>query len=286
MNRPALILLAFALTACATVQPTEVGLKVSKAGNARGVTKENIVSGYVGFNPLTTEIIQYPINVQTYTWSKSSGDGGGDESFTFQTSDSVSLNADVSFSYQVIPDFAPNIYKSFGADIERITHTNIHNIVRDSITRNASQFSADQILGKQRTGFEDAAKAEITRTLGTYGFQVDNFAFVGEIRPPATVAAAIAAKFTAQQTAIQAQNKVVQAKAEADQEVARAQGRAQSILVEARAQAEANKILAQSLTPELVQSKQVEKWDGHLSTVSGGANTSLLLSTSDLNKKN
>jgi len=264
-----LALTAIILTACTTVDPTEVGMKISKAGAARGITKENIVSGYVTYFPLTTEVITYPISTQTYTWSKTSGDNKSDESFSFQTSDSVTLSADVSFSYKINPDSAPSIYKAFGGNIERITHTNIHNIVRDSITRTSSGYKADQVLGGARRQFEDETLSVIKASLEPIGFEVQTFAFVGEIVPPVAVRQAINAKFTAQQSAIQAQNKVVQAKAEADQGVALATGEAQSILVKARAQAQANIILARSLTPTLVQSKQIERWDGHLPTVQG-----------------
>ena len=74
--------------------------------------------------------------------------------------------------------------------------------------------------------------------------------------------------------------KVKQKKAEADQKVAEsegearskkalAEGEAQSILLKAKAQAEANRVLAESLTPVLVQYTAVEKWNGHLPTFSG-----------------
>lgn len=79
------------------------------------------------------------------------------------------------------------------------------------------------------------------------------------------------------QEAEQAENKVKQIEAEARQEVARAEGKAQAILAEAKAQAEANKILGESLTPELVRYKMVEKWEGKLPTVSGGEGMSFLM---------
>jgi prohibitin 1 len=53
--------------------------------------------------------------------------------------------------------------------------------------------------------------------------------------------------------------------------VAQANGQAQAILAVATAQAEANRKLAESLTANLVAYKQLEKWDGKLPQVSGGA---------------
>lgn len=276
MKRSLLLLLPALLAACTVVDPTEVGLKISKAGTSRGITRANVVSGYVTYFPPTTEVVTYPINLQTYTWSTPKPDQPVDESFSFQTADQITLNADVSFSYQVEPDKAPEIYKTFGRDIDRITRVNIHNIVRDIIASRSSEFRADQILGGDRTKFEAAALAGIKEVLEPSGFLVRSFGFVGEIRPPKSVRASIAAKFEAQQTAIRAQNKVVQAKAEADQAIEKARGDAQAILLRAEAQARANKILASSLTPDLVKMKQIERWNGVSPRVTGGGDGLIL----------
>ena len=53
--------------------------------------------------------------------------------------------------------------------------------------------------------------------------------------------------------------------------VATAKGEAQSILVVAQGQAQANDALSKSITPILVQYKGIEKWNGILPQVSGGA---------------
>jgi regulator of protease activity HflC (stomatin/prohibitin superfamily) len=64
----------------------------------------------------------------------------------------------------------------------------------------------------------------------------------------------------------QRQNEVAQAKAEADKKIEDARGTAESILRVAEAQSKANKILAESLTPEFVQYEALQKWDGKLPT--------------------
>jgi len=74
------------------------------------------------------------------------------------------------------------------------------------------------------------------------------------------------------QDAQKAENEVQKAKAEAAILVAKANGDAQSTLINAKAQAESNRLLSASLTPTLVQYEAINKWDGKLPTVSG-ANT-------------
>lgn len=65
-------------------------------------------------------------------------------------------------------------------------------------------------------------------------------------------------------------SKVAQAKAEADIKIAEARGRAESTLVEARAQADSNRILSESITPELVRYRSIDKWNGELPRFHGG----------------
>jgi regulator of protease activity HflC (stomatin/prohibitin superfamily) len=48
-------------------------------------------------------------------------------------------------------------------------------------------------------------------------------------------------------------------------------GRAKAIIAEAEAQARANRLLAESITPTLVQYELAMKWNGQMPQVSGGA---------------
>lgn len=58
-----------------------------------------------------------------------------------------------------------------------------------------------------------------------------------------------------------------QANAEAEKERIAAQGRADAVLIEAQAQAEANKKLAESITPEIIEYNKIQQWDGANSKV-------------------
>jgi regulator of protease activity HflC (stomatin/prohibitin superfamily) len=102
------------------------------------------------------------------------------------------------------------------------------------------------------------------------GIIVEGIYLVGDLRLPDTVIQAINAKISATQKAQQRENEIRQAEAEAKKKVEEARGEAASILEVANAQAQANKILAASLTSELVQYKTVEKWNGQLPTYTGG----------------
>ncbi len=74
------------------------------------------------------------------------------------------------------------------------------------------------------------------------------------------------------QQQVETQKQVLaQREIEAQQKVATAKGEAESINVVAQGQAKANEALSRSISPILVQYKGLEKWDGVLPQVSGGA---------------
>jgi hypothetical protein len=64
------------------------------------------------------------------------------------------------------------------------------------------------------------------------------------------------------------------ATAKAKIKVANAQGNAESLMINARAEAESNRLRQQTLTPMLLQQKWIEKWDGSVPStqLSSGAN--------------
>ena len=64
---------------------------------------------------------------------------------------------------------------------------------------------------------------------------------------------------------------LAQREIEAQQKVATAKGEAESILVVAQEQAKANEVLSRALTPILVSYKSIERWNGVLPQVAGGA---------------
>lgn len=83
----------------------------------------------------------------------------------------------------------------------------------------------------------------------------------------------IEAKAYAESKVIQAKgdadSKVIQAKADADATKLRAQGDAEATRVNADAQSEANKKLSVTMSKDLIQYRQVDRWDGKLPTISG-----------------
>ena len=70
---------------------------------------------------------------------------------------------------------------------------------------------------------------------------------------------------------VEAQTKLIQAENEAAIKVKQAEAAAETKRIAAEAEAEANRKIAESLTPELIEKIKYEQWNGVMPQVSGGA---------------
>jgi regulator of protease activity HflC (stomatin/prohibitin superfamily) len=70
---------------------------------------------------------------------------------------------------------------------------------------------------------------------------------------------------------VSAQERVVEAEAAANAQIAQARGEAQSIVLKAQAQADANVQIAKSLGSEILRWRAVSAWDGKLPSFVGAS---------------
>lgn len=257
---------------CTRVGPGYVGIKVSMAGDSKGVDSVPAVTGWTFYNPFLSSVYEYPTFVQTAVWTKSPDEGkASNEEITFTNADNMQIAADVSLSYHLQPDKVPSFYVKFrNDDLNGFTHGYLRNVARDQFNEHGGRYKIDAIMGDNSAFLTDVRK-DLQAEMTPIGVIIDQFGFIGAPRPPQGVIEAINGKIHATQLAQQKQNELVQAQADAAKEVARTEGYAQSITIRTTAEAEANKKLASSITPELVRLKQLEKWDGHLPQINGGS---------------
>lgn len=265
-------------TGCATtVRAGSVGLIVHQTGADRGVQSYSMVTGRVWYNPWTTDIIEYPVTIQTVAWTADTNEGNPvNESITFTNKEGMAINADISASYQLDSAKAPYFYQQFKKDrISEFTDTWFRNVVRNAFNDKAGAYTVEQIMGDNAPLLLDVQKAVNAQT-ERYGIHVNELGFINAPRPPATVIVTINSKNQAEQLALQKQNEVAQAQADAKKTVAEAQGFADAARIRAQGQAEANRLLNQSLDSNLLAWKQLEKWDGVLPQVTSNGNGLLL----------
>lgn len=265
------------LTGCTNINPGNVGIEISKVGSSRGVQDVTLKTGFVLYNPAITEVIEYPTFMQTVKWTKSSTEGNSsDESITFTTKDSSTVNADISVSYQLNYDKVPAFYVQFRADdIQKFTDGFMRNVTRDAFNEAAGNYTVEQVMGDNAPLLKDV-RALVQAQLGKFGVQVEQLGFIGAPRPPDSVNQAINLKVQAQQIALQKQIEVTQAEADARKNEAYAEGDAKANVIRATADATANKLRSESLSPALVEWTAIQKWDGKRPTVEGNSSGVLI----------
>lgn len=266
----ALALMLCTGAACTKIDPGYVGVKVNKWGSDKGVEDTPLTNGvyWVGF---TWKIYEYPVFQQNEQWSQNNHEGKThDQSISFQSREGMALNADVGCVYQIDQAKAPLLFQRFRLGIDEISDGYIRQLVRDTMNREASKHSIDALYGDGRPAFIEEVQKSVAAEVAPLGINVHNVT-ISVLRLPPAVLAALDAKVAATQKAIQAENELRQTKAEAQKDVAKAEGEAQALMVAAKARAASNQLISASLTPLLIERNRIEKWDGRLPQVSGGA---------------
>lgn len=271
-------------TGCNRIEPGYVGIKVNQAGSAKGVEDYPVQTGWVFYFPPTTRVYEYPTFQQNVIWCANPHEGKGvDESISFNCKGGAAITADVSMSGKFKQEKVPAIFVKFRADPDVIVHGYLRNEVRDALGRIAAHYDPMDVIGDQRGKFLDEVKAEVKTRVGDW-WEIDYITFANKLIVDEKIQAAITSIIAQKQQTMAAELKVQQTKAEADQaaakaegekrvKVANAEGEAESTLKKAKAQAEANELIAKSLqnNPLVLQSIALEKWDGKLPYVNGGA---------------
>jgi regulator of protease activity HflC (stomatin/prohibitin superfamily) len=276
------LVLALFFAGCATrIGPGRVGIKVDLAGSQRGVEDLPIRTGWVFYNFLSSTIVEYPTSVQTAKWTKDPNEGSDtNEEMSFNTEDGLTVYGDLSVSYHLDAGKVPAFYVKFrNDDINQFTHGFLRNVARDAINRTGSQYTVQEIMGEKKSELEQNSRSDLQKQVADIGVVIDQFGFIGSPRPPQSVIAAINAKVQAQQIAVQKQNELVQAQADAAKLVAAAEGQAKAQVAVANGEAESNRVRAASISQNIIEwqklavtDRWIEKWNGQVPQVQTNGN--------------
>ena len=161
----------------------------------------------------------------------------------------------IALNYHVLPEEAPSIYQEVGTSYkERI----IDPAVQEAVKAVTAQYTAEELITK-RNVVSAAIQELLTGRLIERDIVVDEFNIV-EFNFSAVFNEAIEAKQTAEQNALKARQDLERIKIEAEQ-----------IIATATAEAESQRLQRETLTEEILQFRAIEKWDGKLPIVTGGA---------------
>ncbi|HME44238.1 MAG TPA: prohibitin family protein [Syntrophorhabdales bacterium] len=169
-------------------------------------------------------------------------------------------------NFHIDPSYVNDLYQKVGLDFaDKVIDPAFNDFVKEVVPT----YPIGEILPK-REEIRKRAMTKLGDNLSRYHIIVDDIYFAN-IRFSAGYEGAVEAKQVAQQQVETQKQVLAQREIEAQQKVATAKGEAESILVVAQGQAKANDALSRSISPILVQYKGIEKWNGILPQVSGGA---------------
>jgi regulator of protease activity HflC (stomatin/prohibitin superfamily) len=169
-------------------------------------------------------------------------------------------------NFHIDPAYVNDLYQKVGLDFaDKVIDPAFNDFVKEVVPT----YPIGEILPK-REEIRQRAMKKLGDNLSRYHIIVDDIYFAN-IRFSPGYEGAIEAKQVAQQQVETQKQVLAQREIEAQQKVATSKGEAEAILVVAQGQAKANEALSRSISPILVQYKSVEKWNGILPQVSGGA---------------
>jgi regulator of protease activity HflC (stomatin/prohibitin superfamily) len=223
--------------------------------------------------PWVTQVQSYPTALRTYTMVRRSGEGSasGDDSMDLPTLEGQHITQDISVTYNTSEDQAAQVFKSFrGADISEIEATFIRRTIITVAQNAAGQMSLSELISSKRDDLQGSIQKSLSVEISKMGFALDKVN-LGASHLPQTLEAQMQQKMAAQQQAQQAEYELQKQEMLAKAAVAKAQGEAQSVLVRAKAESEANRMLQSTISGILIQNKTIEKWNGILPQVTGGS---------------
>lgn len=247
-----------------------------------GVDGEVLSQGWHLVSP-TKKVTTYSIGLeQSYLTSEDKGDSPNDESFSIPTSDGKTVRVNLEFSYRFDEGRVAQTFVMFkGKSGESIKDTFIKPKVVAWTQEVSANYPVTDIFGDKRTVINAELDTYLREKFDQYGIIIDTVNFT-DISVDNETAAAIQKKVTAQQelelATIEAQTAKVQANKEkevaqiaAERAIIEAEAEAEVVRIAAEAEAAANRQIAASLTPELIEKIKYEQWNGTLPTVSGAS---------------
>ncbi len=175
--------------------------------------------------------------------------------------DLQTVHTNISVNYDVPSGASLSLYKQVGTDVE---NTLLRPAIQEGVKSVISQYTAEELITK-RAAVSAAIHDTISNTMSEYGVNIDKVNIVS-LDFSAEFNAAIEAKQTAQQQALKA-----------EQDLARIQVEAEQKVVQARAEADAYKAKNAEITEANIRMAWIEKWDGKLPTTITGDNSAIMI---------
>ena len=227
-----IIVCCFALTAmsCATIRQGEVGVK-----RTIGKISEKVIEpGARLFNPFATKIIKVPTRTENI-----------EVKLELPSKEGLNVRAEISILYHIEKGKATQIVGKIGMNYES---TVILPVFRASAADVTAKYMAKDMHTGNRYEIETAIKNQMMKIIGDRGFIIETV-LMKSIQLPPGLYQAIEEKLQAEQDAQRMKFVLEKEKQEASRRI-----------IEAEGIRDANKIISEGLTPQVIQFKSIEAY--------------------------
>lgn len=201
---------------------------------------------------------------------------------TAASKDLQTVSTQVNVSYSLVPALTPLVYQQIGS-ADSVAAAIVEPAIQESVKAITAQYTAEELVTKRalvKQAIQQAISTFIDNTLREKGIAngvqlanvaITDFSFSDEFNR------AIESKVKAEQDAMRAKNekimRVTQAEASNAERKLAADAQAYTTEVESKARADAIRREAEALrsSPEIIQLRSVEKWDGVLPRIQGNS---------------
>jgi hypothetical protein len=264
------IILTFAFVGCERIDAGHVGLKVNMVGGDKGVSKTEYVTGWNFYNRMTSKIIEFPTFQQHVEYDPIVVPSKGGTTFTIHPS----------FNYSVNAGEVSEMYQQLRQPLAQLQQGYILNALRIALRETTNRFTVDSILNN--VSIYDAT---ITDTLNKRlhpWFTVSQF--TSNLTPDENLKKTLGAKALAIQEALQLENEQRKIKVQAENDIIVAKRDSTIKVTGAAADAKSVSLIQEQLakSPQYVELKKVEKWNGTVPQFLGSSGSNFLI---DLGKK-
>lgn len=252
------IIIAICCVLCVErVSPGNVGVVYSM----KGVEEQTLNQGWHWLPPMK-HVKQFPISQQQIVFSDDPADYDSKEHPDWSIDAPANggmVKINLTVNYNFLPDKVVDLYKRFnGMDGETLVESRIQNSIVAYVKEVTPRFSVMDIYSEKKSEVNQAITEYLNERLNTeYGINISD-ALVIDVELDSALQDKIRAKEQAKQDAEIAELNKQTALAQAETDKVVAQAKADVALIEAQAEAESNRAISQSITPELIQMKEAE----------------------------
>ncbi len=242
-----LLALTSLLGSCTVIRQGEVGVKRSFGK----IKTEPLMEGARGYNPFTTSIIKLPTRTMNL-----------EVRVPLPSKEGLTVQSDVSILYRLEGSYAPKVIEKLGRNYEQVV---VLPVFRSAVADISSQYFAKDMHTGQRSIIEKSIKELMMTSLKDRGFVVESVLLKSIVLPPGLT-------------------KAIEDKLEAEQDSQRMQfvldkerQEAKRLIIEAEGIRDAQKIVAEGLTPLLIRFKAIEAFN----KLSTSPNAKVIITSAD-----